>query len=146
MHTILFDIDGTLADIEHRRHFVEDGRRHWHAFFEAMGEDKENTPITALYRTLWNHPEYEVIVLTGRPEAYRKITEQWFAWNNLPFDRVLMRGARDQRRDAEVKRDFLNQLRGEGKDILFVVDDRQQVVDMWRAEGICCLQCDYGNF
>lgn len=32
----------------------------------------------------------------------------------------------------------------QGKDILFTIDDRQSVVDMWRANGITCLQCKKG--
>ncbi|GLQ35256.1 hypothetical protein GCM10007939_15390 [Amylibacter marinus] len=146
MKTVLFDIDGTLADIEHRRHFVEGDRQNWFRFFEAMGDDVVNKPIVDLYQLLWVHPDYECIILSGRPDRYRQMTEQWFAWNEIEFDRLLMRADKDQRRDDLVKLDFLNLLRKEGKEILFVVDDRQQVVDMWRANGITCLQCDYGDF
>jgi hypothetical protein len=44
------------------------------------------------------------------------------------------------------EQDILDALKAEGKDILFAVDDRQQVVDMWRRNGITCLQCDEGQF
>jgi hypothetical protein len=30
--------------------------------------------------------------------------------------------------------------------ILYAVDDRQRVVDMWRSNGITCLQVAEGNF
>ena len=146
MKTVLFDIDGTLADINHRRHYVEGDNAHWHAFFEEMGADTVNQPVVDLYNLLWAHPEYECIILSGRPDSYRELTEKWFTWNEIPFDRIEMRGAKDNRRDDVVKLEILDGLRGEGKEIAFVVDDRQQVVDMWRAQGITCFQCDYGDF
>ncbi len=31
-------------------------------------------------------------------------------------------------------------------DILLAIADRQQVVDMWREQGLVCLQCDKGDF
>ena len=146
MKTVLFDIDGTLALVDHRRPLLEGDRPNWTAFFKAMGEDGVNEPVATLYRTLWDNPDYEVIVLSGRPDRYRKLTEQWFIWNKLPFEKILMRASTDNRPDDQVKCDFLYELKAQGKEILFVVDDRQSVVDMWRDEGICCLQCDYGDF
>jgi len=32
------------------------------------------------------------------------------------------------------------------KKILFVVEDRSRVVEMWRGEGLVCLQCAPGEF
>ncbi len=57
-----------------------------------------------------------------------------------------MRKGKDNRKDAIIKKEILGLLRQEGKEILFAVDDRQQVVDMWRENGITCLQCDIGDF
>lgn len=148
MHTILCDIDGTLADIEHRRHFVRGEREEqdWKSFNNAMGDDTPNAPVVALYKTLWNSGAYEIILVTGRNESSRKVTEQWLIWNEIPFDRMLMRGDKDHRADHIVKEEILQTLQAEGKTILFTIDDRQQVVDMWRKHGITCLQCDVGDF
>jgi hypothetical protein len=30
--------------------------------------------------------------------------------------------------------------------VLFVVEDRNRVVEMWREEGLVCLQCAPGEF
>ncbi len=146
MKTVLFDIDGTLADIEHRRHYVEGDTQNWTAFFDEMGTDTVNAPVVDLYNVLWAHPDYECIVLSGRPANFRALTETWFTWNEIPFSRIEMRGAKDNRRDDLVKQEILDRLLAEGKEIAFVVDDRQQVVDMWRANGITCFQCDVGDF
>lgn len=144
--TVLFDIDGTLANIAHRRVFLDREPADWKAFNNAMGDDTLNTPIVDLYRTLEGSGVYEIIIVTGRNEKFRKLTEQWLAWNEIPFTRLLMRQDNDQRADHIIKEEILNLLRDEGKEIAFVVDDRQQVVDMWRRQGIVCLQCDAGDF
>ncbi len=144
--TVLFDIDGTLADIDHRRHFVESEPANWSGFFKRMGDDTPNEAVVKLYQTLWDSGEYELLILSGRPERYRKITEQWFIWNEIPFTKIIMRGANDMRSDVIVKQEMLDALLAEGHNIAFVVDDRNAVVDMWRDNGITCFQCDYGDF
>lgn len=146
MKTVIFDIDGTLADIEHRRLYLEGDRPNWARFNAAMGEDTQNTPIVDLYRTLWASGAYDLQIVTGRNEAFRKVTETWLTWNEIEFNRVLMRADKDNRPDNIIKGEILKQLRKEGRDIAFAVDDRQQVVDMWRANGVTCLQCDVGDF
>lgn len=131
---------------QHRCHFVSEGNRNWRAFFEAMGDDTPLVPIVDLYRTLWSNPDYECIVLSGRPDSYRDLIERWFVWNDIPFDRIEMCQVDDNRKDHIIKREILEKLRAEGKEIAFCVDDRQSVVDMWRANGVVCLQCDVGDF
>lgn len=146
MKTILFDIDGTLADIEHRRRHVQGERPNWGKFNALMGDDTPNEPVVQLYLTLWHSKAYKIEIVTGRNEAFRKVTENWLFWNEIPFTRIHMRADKDQRPDHIIKKEKLDILQAEGHDIAFVVDDRQQVVDMWRDNGITCLQCDVGNF
>lgn len=146
MKTILFDLDGTLADIAHRRHYVMSEKKNWVQFNAHIGEDNPNLPIVSFYKKLWQSQQYEIIIVSGRSEQYRKITEQWLIWHEIPFKRLVMRQIKDNRKDAIIKKEILDLLRQEGKDILFAVDDRQQVVDMWRENGITCLQCDKGDF
>ena len=102
--------------------------------------------MSALGRTLYESGKFEIILVTGRQERFRKVTETWLAWHEIPFGPLLMRADNDQRPDSEVKQDILNSLKAQGKQILFTVDDRQSVVDMWRANGITCLQCQKGNY
>jgi len=144
--TILFDIDGTLACIDHRRIHLEQDKPDWKMFNALMGDDTPNHAIVNLYKTLWASNAYDIIIVTGRNEEYRKITETWFIWNDIPFTQILMRADKDNRADHIIKEEILDNLLSEGKEIAFTVDDRQQVVDMWRRRGITCLQCDVGNF
>lgn len=144
--TVLFDIDGTIAKIDHRRHLVMKEKPDWNAFNSLMGDDTPNTGVVSLYKSLWFSHHYELILVTGRNERFRKLTEQWLSWNEIPFSRILMRADRDLRADHIIKEEVLDQLLEEGKEIEFTVDDRQQVVDMWRRRGITCFQCAVGNF
>ena len=146
MKMVLFDIDGTLADIEHRRVYLNSENPDWEKFNSMMGEDTPNAPIVNLYLSLWNSNEYEIEIVTGRGEEFREITQHWLIWNEIPFSKIHMRPKKDNRADHKIKKEILDRLLTQGKRIEFVVDDRQQVVDMWRANGITCLQCDVGDF
>ncbi len=146
LSSVLFDIDGTLADIAHRREFLAGQNPDWRSFNDHMGQDTPNTAVVDLYMALWTSGAYELILVTGRNERFREVTEQWLAWNEIPFGRLIMRGDEDNRADHKIKQDILNNLLAEGKTIAFTVDDRQQVVNMWRKNGITCLQCDVGGF
>ncbi len=146
MQTVIFDIDGTLADIRHRRGFLDGERPNWKQFNEAMGEDTPNIPVVSLYKTLWESGQYKIEVVTGRNERFRAVTENWFIWNEIPFANITMRPDKDFRADSDLKQEILNGFLSKGHNIAFVVDDRQQVVEMWRRNGITCFQCDVGDF
>lgn len=81
-----------------------------------------------------------MLIVTGRPETYRKITEQWLIWNHIEYDNLYMRSENDCRSDVDVKREILQKIR-EQYDVSFVFDDRTSVVKMWREEGLVCFQC-----
>lgn len=38
----IFDLDGTLALIEHRLHFIQGPKKDWRGFFGAVGDDSPN--------------------------------------------------------------------------------------------------------
>ncbi len=118
----------------------------WGAFFKHMGDDAPNTPIVDLYKALKASDHYDLIVVSARPDDNRRITEQWLVWNGVEFDRLIMRPAGDFRPDTEIKKEILDALLAEGHEIAFVVDDRDCVVDMWRENGVTCLQSAPGDF
>lgn len=144
--TVIFDIDGTLADNTHRQHLVTGGNRNWEQFFREMGEDHPIEHIIELCQDLYSLDKYEILILSGRPERYRQLTERWLAWNTIPPLPLLMRDDGDVRPDDEVKEEILHSLQAQGKTISFVIDDRKSVVQMWRRNGIPCLQCAEGDF
>ena len=71
MDLAVFDVDGVLADVEHRRHHVSGARRDWDAFFDACGED----PLIDEVATLLHHLDERAHVLRG-PRRPARAAEQ----------------------------------------------------------------------
>ncbi len=143
---VIFDLDGTLADLGARVHHVRGETQDWNAFYGALSQDTPIAPVIALYRKLWDHTDYDIVILTGRPERYRHETLAWLARHDIPVKRLLMRQDGDDRHDDVVKEDVLREIQAQGQDVAFVVEDRNSVVAMWRRNGVLCLQCAEGNF
>lgn len=57
-----------------------------------------------------------------------------------------MRKDGDFRKDSIVKEEIYREWIEPFHEVLFCIDDRKQVVDMWRSIGLTCLQCAEGNF
>jgi hypothetical protein len=92
----------------------------------------------------------EIIFMSGRDGVCLQETAEWikihFAWQDADF-KLIMRLAKDQRKDNIVKKELFDQHILDKYYVCAVLDDRQQVVDMWRKElGLTCLQVDYGDF
>lgn len=139
MKTAIIDIDGTLADCRHRLHHVLPGsRRNWDAFFAEMDDDGLIEPVADVVRQLSR--DSKIVLCSGRPEDYRAVTEAWLDRNSVARDALYMRAAGDTRADHIVKAQILDGIRADGFDPYIVIDDRQTVVDMWRENGLVCLQ------
>ena len=149
---IIFDIDGTLADITHRLHFIQGEKKDWEGFYGAMDKDQPIYEIALLLRllifTTMTDTEYKVIFVTGRPEKYREKTMKWL--DNIVHienlnERLFMRKDGDYRQDYVVKREIVEKLREQGS-IRMAFEDRNQVVQMYRSLGIRCLQVVDGDY
>lgn len=143
--SVIFDMDGTLADIGHRRHHVETKPKNWRAFNAALSADLPNAHIVQLAR-MYRDAGWTIIVCSGREDVYRTETVEWMERHGVPHDRLYMRPAKDYRSDDVVKAELLKQIRTDGFDPPLAVDDRDRVVAMWRANGLTCLQCAPGDF
>ena len=76
----------------------------------------------------------------------RRLTEEWMKQHEVPYDLFLMRSEKDMRKDSIVKEEIYR-AHLEGKyDIEVVLDDRNDVVDLWRSLGLRCIQVAPGNF
>lgn len=142
---VIFDIDGTIANNDERQKILKDNVHNWQNFFNEMGNDTVNKAISEIYDIIKKTKKYKMLIVTGRPETYRKITEQWLIWNRIEYDNLYMRSENDCRSDVDVKREILQKIR-EQYDVSFVFDDRTSVVKMWREEGLVCFQCFDHNY
>ncbi len=133
---ILCDLDGTLALLNGRNPFAA----------VKCEEDGLNTPVAQVVFT-YKKLGYTILLLSGRSDAYKEETLRWLAKHEIPYDNLWMRPAEDTRRDSIFKRELYEQ-NIEGKYFIeFILDDRNQVVDMWRDElKLPCFQVYYGDF
>lgn len=139
----IFDIDGTLADVSERLHHVQKKPKDWDAFFEGMAQDKAIHAIVRLCDVIYASG-IKIVLCTGRSEEHRKETVDWLAREGVDYHELLMRPDGDRRSDVVVKRELLAGI--DKTKVLFVVEDRSRVVEMWRSEGLVCLQCAPGEF
>jgi len=153
MKTVIFDLDGTLADITKRREMStkENGKIDWDIFFGAnnIWFDLPNEPVITMAQLL--SERHRIVIFSGRSKATKDETKRWLNKFDVPFDVIKMRPTSNEWKfmpDDELKQHWLDSLFKDEKkeDILCVFDDRQKVVDMWRRNGVTCFQVDDGNF
>lgn len=141
---VAFDLDGTLADITHRLHFIQNKPKDWPAFFRACVND---VPIDPMINVAFAMAQmgHIIEVWSGRSDIVRPETEEWLKAKGVPYRELRMRKDGDYRADHIVKAEWLEALHPHMRPVL-AFDDRQQVVDMWRAHGIRCAQVAPGDF
>ena len=142
---VVFDLDGTLCNVDHRRQFVATKPKNWAAWNAGMKNDSVHEDIACLL-DVFADKDFVVILCSGRGEESRAVTEQWLADNDLPFRQLYMRSEGDYRKDSVVKVELLQQIRKDWGEPFLWFDDRTQVVDAIRAEGVRVLQVAPGDF
>jgi FMN phosphatase YigB (HAD superfamily) len=139
---VIFDIDGTLADCSHRVQYAQS--KEWDEFHSRCLEDNVIVNVADLMIEL--SQSCEIILLTGRPEKYRHMTEQWLELCGLDdfYDELIMRPDNDWSQDAKMKVKALEDHFGDQQAVLdsvwLVIDDRDSVVEALRNYGLTVLQ------
>jgi predicted kinase len=136
---IICDLDGTLA--------LHNGKRSPYDY-KQVGEDDLNDPIARIV-SVFARTGYTILYVSGREDLCRPQTEAWLAHHKLPVDTpqmLMMRKTGDHRKDYIVKQEIFDTYIRNNYNVRFVLDDRDQVVKMWRDMGLCCLQVNYGAF
>lgn len=145
-HNVIVDLDGTLANRDHRLHYLDRTPKDFDGFMEACDQDTPVEQVLYLIRML-AETGHSIYVLTGRSTAYWSKTVDWLARHDVPYDFMQMRLPEEQfRPDADVKRDMVRDLYLTPENTLVVFDDRDSVVRMWREEGFHVHQVAEGNF
>ena len=130
----IFDIDGTIADVDHRLHFIKGtGGKDWDGFFGAM--DKDTVREGVLQLMTLTYKDCAIVMVTGRPSNYRYQTEEWLKKNNINYGRLLMRKAGDYRPDWIVKEEILKN-HFNIDEIEVAIDDRPAILTVWRRNKI----------
>ena len=145
---VIFDLDGTLALIDKRRAIStkDNGKMDWDIFFNPKNIDLDlpNQPVMDMANML-SSQGYTIMILSGRSDVTHQATRDWLNKHNVWFDTLTMRPQNHlYMADNDLKQMWLDSI---GKDnVAMVFDDRNQVVDMWRDNGLTCFQVAEGDF
>ena len=147
---IIFDLDGTLADIEDRRRLCtkDNGKMDWDKFFdpENIKLDKPNQSVIMMAQAL-DAMGYKIAIFSGRSARTEDATKDWLHKQDIKFDILKMRPERNFMPDEQLKlKWFVEKFSTLENNVKAVFDDRQKVVDMWRDIGLTCMQVAPGNF
>ena len=142
---IVFDIDGTLANIEHRRSFVATKPKNWKAFTAGIVNDTPHEDIVTL-STMFVACGNTLLLCSGRGEEQRDVTVDQMNEFGVLYSKLYMRPAKDHRPDDIIKIELLQQIREEFGNPWLWFDDRTRVVNAIRAEGVRVLQVAPGDF
>ena len=151
---IIVDLDSTLCNVDHRIHFIVNdktpaqdrfGNSNWERFYAELINDTPNDWCVMLIKGMWKIG-VKPVYLTGRPEKYRDLTLQWFnRFKDEPLtysyvkNNLYMRHDDDFTKDCFMKKTLFKRLIEPNYDIVFCLDDRKQVIDMFRSIGAVCL-------
>lgn len=131
---IICDLDGTLAHIDHRDPYDA----------STCERDGLNLPVFQVLQRFAG--EAMIILVSGRQEQWKSQTMNWLKNHCVPYDLLLMRKTNDFRKDTVIKKELFNAHIKNKYQVLFVLDDRDQVVKMWRENDLTCFQVAEGNF
>jgi hypothetical protein len=124
----IFDIDGTLANKHPDRDIYE---------FDKVHMDLLHGNVVGLYKHLRRTlPGHVFIIVSGRGEECREVTEGWLRKHGIEYDSLYMRSLDDRREDTIVKEEIYNYHIMHQYDVQGVFDDRLRVCRMWHSLGL----------
>lgn len=149
-NTVIFDLDGTLANIDVRRKLAAkpNGKLDWDVFFDPSNIklDVPNEPVVKMAQ-LFAENGFNIVIFSGRTDKTERRTRSWLSNNRVPFHKLVMRPHKTMNfiPDEILKKDMLDK-HADIDDVFLVVDDRNKVVDMWRSLGLNTFQVAPGDF
>ncbi|EQA7786890.1 AAA family ATPase [Acinetobacter baumannii] len=139
---VIFDLDGTLANNDHRDAFA-----YW-----KLIDDKPIEFVVNILK-LYEEMGYHIICVSGRNAGtkedhhkWEKLTQSWLAKHNIPYNELHMRAHDDRRKDDIVKEEIFRTHIAHKYNVECAYDDRDRVVEMWRRIGVNCCQVNFGEF
>ena len=165
--TVIFDLDGTLANIDVRRDksMKPNGKLDWDIFAapnSILALDKPNAPVIKMAQ-MFKADGFKIVIFSGRNDRGFDATVQWLNDFKVPFDLLVMRP--DKFKDKswpiadgnpatpdmrfmpdEILKKVMLDTFVDINDVFLVVDDRDKVVKMWRDLGLNTFQVAPGDF
>jgi len=130
---VICDIDGTIANNDHRQHFLE-GKKDWDGFFSELYKDKPIFEIIDKVNSLENEG-HKIYFLTGRPEKYKLQTKDWLK-KYFTFDlELLMRNNSDRRNKIEIKKELF-QTYLSSFEIKVIFENDPNLICLWKKLGL----------
>ncbi|GGY76819.1 phosphatase domain-containing protein [Streptomyces omiyaensis] len=133
---VLCDIDGTLALRGDRGPYD----------FTRCDLDLLNVAVRDALRAFRGAHGDRVVLLSGRSEDHRALTEAWLERYEVPYDELWMRASGDGRSDDLVKAELFDAHVRHRHAVRVSLDDRDRVVAVWRRMGLPTWQVNYGAF
>ena len=141
----IVDIDGVLADANHRQWHLDGTVRDWDGFFGAAVHDSLLADHAEMVHRLDVH--LQVVLLTARPFRLREVTLEWLALHGVRWDLLALRGpAQDMTHSVSFKRGALALLRSSGFAPAFALEDDPRIVEMYASEALPCVYIHSGYY
>ena len=165
--TVIFDLDGTLANIDVRRDksMKSNGKIDWEIFAapsSIMDWDEPNHPVIKMAQ-MFHNDGFKIVIFSGRNDRGFVATNHWLTRHDVPFDLLVLRP--DKFKDNswpiaegnpatpdmrfmpdEILKKIMLDTFVDINDVFLVVDDRDKVVKMWRDLGLNTFQVAPGDF
>lgn len=143
---VIVDLDGTLANLSHRRGYVRTNPSNWEAFNKTIIDDKPIDQTIAIYKALQSQGHY-MVIFSGRGNDYLDVSKEWLARYDITYDEIHHRNIKSQGidpfedgiSDVLVKIRMLSDLKSRhpDKEIFCAIDDRKKVCEgVWVDQGI----------
>lgn len=134
-YAVIVDIDGTLAHM--------DGRSPYD--YSLVHTDIVDEGVKFVVNEAFK--KGDVIIASGRNDDSMELTEAWLKDNDVKYTNIYMRKTGDVRPDWVVKNEIFQERIAGRYRIRFVLDDRDQVVELWRNKlGLPTYQVAEGDF
>jgi uncharacterized HAD superfamily protein len=133
---VIFDLDGTLCDVDHRIGYYHESN--YDMFNDKCDKDMVIHPIASLLDMFVGY-EYKIVIMTGRPDTFEDKTVDWLVSNHLRWDELMMRPEGEMASDSDVKYGFLKEIDGT-YDVKYAIDDRSINIKMFEEFGITTLK------
>lgn len=132
---ILFDLDGTIANIDHRLHYLSRENINWNEFEEQSEYDLPIVPTVVMMHAL-SQSGRQVWIWTGRSSHVESMTKVWLARHGIPYHQLLMRPKGTELSTMALKKRWLNDAPVPRERVICAYDDDPMIIRGLKNEGL----------